>query len=79
MPYDSENPPPSKEFEDLVRYCENETLYLVGCDSNEHHSVWGSTNRNSRGETLMEFLNITNLEIQNRVKRTPSVVEADKR
>jgi hypothetical protein len=64
--YDSEEPPPSKEFEDLVRYCETEDLYLVvGCDSNAHHSVWGSTNCNSRGEGLVEFLNSTNLEILN--------------
>jgi hypothetical protein len=66
LPYDSEDPP-SKEFEDLVRYCEKENLYLdVGCDSNAHHSVWGSTNCNSRGEALVEFLNTTNLEILNR-------------
>jgi hypothetical protein len=59
LPYDSEHPPPSKE---LMRYCENENLYLVvGCDSNEHHSAWGSTNCNSRGEALMEFLNSSNL------------------
>jgi hypothetical protein len=45
LPYDSEDPPPSKEFEDLVRYCEKETLCLVvGCDSNAHRTVWGSTN-----------------------------------
>ena len=40
LPYDSKDPPRSKEFEDLVRYCEKENLYLVvGCDSNAHHSV----------------------------------------
>ena len=40
LPYDSKDPSPSKEFEDLVRYCEKENLYLVvGCDSNAHHSV----------------------------------------
>jgi len=67
LPYDSEDPPLSKELEDLVRYCEKENLYLVvGCESNAHHSVWGSTNRNSRGETLLEFLNTTNLEFLNR-------------
>jgi hypothetical protein len=65
LPYDSEDPP-SKELEDLVRYCEKENLYLVvGCDSNAHHSVWGSTNCNSRGEALLEFLNTTNLKILN--------------
>jgi len=58
LPYDSENPLPSNELEELVWYCENENLYLVvGCDSNAHHSVWGSTNCNIREEALVEFLN----------------------
>jgi len=38
LPYDSEDLPPSEEFEEVVRYCENENLYLVmDCDSNSHH------------------------------------------
>ena len=42
-------------------------LYLlVGCNSNAHRSVWGSTNCNSRVEALVEFPNTTNLEILNR-------------
>jgi hypothetical protein len=69
LPYDSEDPPPSKELDDLVHYFEKENLYLVvGCDSNAHHSVWSSTNCSSRGEALVEFLNTTNLEILNRGK-----------
>jgi hypothetical protein len=65
--YDSEDPPPSKELEELVRYCENENLYLdVVCDSNTHHSAWGSTKCDSRGEALVEFLNSSNLKILNR-------------
>jgi hypothetical protein len=40
LPYNSEDSPPSKEFEELVQYCENENLYLViGCDSNVHHTA----------------------------------------
>jgi hypothetical protein len=67
LTYDSEDPPPSKELEELVEYCENEDLYLVvGCDSSAHHSAWGSTDCNSRGEALIEFLNSSNLEILNR-------------
>jgi hypothetical protein len=67
LPYDSEDPPPSRELEDLVRFCENEGIQLlVGCDSNAHHTTWGSTNCIGRGETLIEFLNSTNLEIFNR-------------
>ena len=50
-----------------MRYFEKEILYLVvGCDSNAHHSVWGSTTCNSRGEALVEFLNTTNMDILNR-------------
>jgi hypothetical protein len=30
-----------------------------------HHITWDSTNCNSRGEALMEFLNYSNLEILN--------------
>jgi hypothetical protein len=36
--YDSEDPPPIKELEDLVQYCEKEHLHLLpGRDSNAHH------------------------------------------
>jgi hypothetical protein len=38
----------------------------VRCDSNAHHTAWGSTNSNCRGEALIEFLNSSNLEILNR-------------
>jgi len=66
LPYDSEDPPPSRELEELVRYCQNENLYLiVGCNSNVHHTAWGSNNCNDRGEALVEFLNSSNLAILN--------------
>ena len=66
LPYDSKDPSPSRELEELVQYCENEDLYLiVGCNSNAHHTAWGSTNCNGRGEALVEFLNSSNLEILN--------------
>jgi len=59
--------PLQPEFEDLVHFCEKENLHLVvQCDSNAHHSLWGSTNCNSRGKALVEFMNTTNLEILNR-------------
>jgi len=45
LPYDSEDPQPSREMEELVRYCEKENLRrIVGCVSNAHHTAWGSTN-----------------------------------
>jgi hypothetical protein len=67
LPFDSEEPPPSRELETLVRYCERENLCLiVGCNSNAHHTAWGSTNCIGRREAVMEFLNSSNLEIINR-------------
>jgi hypothetical protein len=37
----------------------------VGFNSNAHHTAWGSTNCNGRGEALIEF-NSSNMEILNR-------------
>ena len=66
LSYDSEDPPPSRELEELVQYCENKNLFLiVGCDPNAHHTAWAGTNSNDRGEALVEFLNSSNLEILN--------------
>ena len=66
LPYNSEDPPPPKEFEELMHYCESENLYLViGSDSSAHHMVWGSTYCSDRGEALVKFLNSLNLEILN--------------
>jgi hypothetical protein len=66
LPYDFKDPPLTREFEELVRYCEEENLYLVmGCDSNSHHMGWGNTYCNDRGMALLEFLNSSNMEILN--------------
>jgi hypothetical protein len=73
--YDSEDPPPSTELEELMRYCEGENLYLVmECDSNKHHTVSGISNCNDRGVALAKYLNYTNLEILNRAKMPPFAV-----
>ena len=80
LPYDSEDPPPYRELEELLRYCENENIQLlVGCDSNSHHFVWGSTNCNGRGEALIEFLNSTTLEILNKGSEPTFCTSAGKR
>jgi len=63
LPYDSEDPP-TRELEDLVRYCEKEAIpRVVRCDCNAHHTAWSSTNCNGRREALIEFLNSATLEI----------------
>ncbi|XP_008208797.1 uncharacterized protein LOC103316527 [Nasonia vitripennis] len=58
---------PTEEVTRLVEYCEERGLSLVvGCDATAHHLVWGHTNTNDRGTTLLEYLTSTNLEITNR-------------
>ena len=64
LPYDSEDRPPSRGLEERVQHCGKENIQLlVGCDSNAHHTAWGSTNCNG---IIMEFLHSTNLEILNK-------------
>ena len=38
----------------------------MGGDVNAHHTVWGSTDTNSRGEKLLEFIASTSMDIMNR-------------
>jgi hypothetical protein len=58
LPYDSEDPHTSKEFEKLVGYCENKNPM--------HIIVHGVAQTNGRGEALVQFLNSSNLEMLNR-------------
>jgi splicing factor 45 len=66
LPYDSDEPPPSKEVTDIIDYCYRTKKQLtIGCDANEHHTLWVSTDVNPRGESLMEYLVSSNLNILN--------------
>ena len=38
---------------------------LVGDDANSHHTLWGSTDTNSRGNDLLEYLITSDLDIFN--------------
>ena len=56
MAYDSTDHP-SPILGDLVKHCERKKLPLVvGTDCNSHHTAWGSSDLNSRGSTLHEFI-----------------------
>jgi hypothetical protein len=70
LAYDSEDLPLSEEFEELLHYCENETLHIIcGCGGGGglqctsyymgQHQLWYDR------VALMEFLNSTNLETIN--------------
>lgn len=76
LPYDSEDPPPTRELRVLADHCRREGLDLVvGCDANSHHVIWGSSNTNERGSALLQYLSTTNLEILNKGSK-PTFVTA---
>lgn len=61
---------PPIEVQDLVQYCRRtNTPFLIGCDANAHHTVWGSTDINVRGESLLEFILKEHIHIANRGNR----------
>lgn len=67
LPIDAQEPPPSNRMVDLVNHCETRGNHLIiGCDANAHHTSWGSSDNNNRGECLFDFINTVNLEILNR-------------
>jgi ribonuclease HI len=67
LPFDSPNPPPTRELINLVDWCNARSLpLLVGMDANAHHVNWGSTNCNPRGIALLEYIAGENLVIANR-------------
>lgn len=62
LPYDSLQPPPTTYLAQLVNRMKNErSELLLGCDANSHHIGWGSTDTNSRGYSLSEFITSENL------------------
>jgi hypothetical protein len=78
LPYDSDEPPPTKEVRDIIDHCHSKKQLIIGCDANEHHTLWGSTGTNPRGESLMEFLVSSNLNILNHGNK-PTLVVCNRR
>ena len=66
MPYDPQTHPITTNLHRVVQFCKKENWGLVVCaDSNSHHVEWGSTNTNRRGEWLLEYLQLQNLNLEN--------------
>jgi len=67
LPYNDVEPPPPGELERLVTDCRADGAHLIiGCDANSHHTSWGSTNINNRGESLFNYIIANGLDIMNR-------------
>lgn len=76
MPSDAKDKRPGNMVCDVVNFCSNTSRPLVlGCDTNSHHTLWGSSNINGYGEELLEFIASTNLEILNRGKEPTFVTK----
>ena len=66
LPYDDPEPP-SVMMRDIVQHsAEEKKEIILGIDANVHHSVWGSMDINPRGESLMEYMVSTKLDILNK-------------
>jgi len=64
MPHDESSP--TDDFKLVVSYCDTKSFPLiVGSDANAHHVIWGSSDINPRGSSLMEYLCSTALGILN--------------
>jgi hypothetical protein len=51
---------------DIIDYCYSRKKQLViGYNGNAHHTLWGNTGVNPRGESLMEYLVSSNMYILN--------------
>lgn len=65
FPGDGNDPPP-EEVQSFINYCTaQKQKFIIGCDANSHHTVWGSTDTNTRGEQLFEFCLLNNIAINN--------------
>ncbi|XP_055850400.1 uncharacterized protein LOC129914972 [Episyrphus balteatus] len=64
--HDQLGPLPGEKLRRLVADAERQKICLIiGCDANAHHTVWGSTDINDRGESLFDFILSTNLIVSN--------------
>lgn len=62
---DTEEPPPAM-IQKLISFCQKQHLqFVIGCDANAHHSSWGSTDNNKRGESLFNYLSSNDICVLN--------------
>lgn len=58
---------PPVVVQDLVDYCNRKNKqFVIGCDANAHHIIWGSSDTNGRGESLLNYLMSSHINILNK-------------
>ena len=66
MPHDLSSPPPPDPLKRLVIGAKYANVgLLIDGDANSHHTIWGSTNVNERGESFFNFIISNNLMVCN--------------
>ncbi|XP_049315737.1 uncharacterized protein LOC125779142 [Bactrocera dorsalis] len=76
MPHDDEvGPPPALLRRTLEEASRNGADVIIGSDANSRHSIWGSSDTNTRGESLFDFIISEYLCICNR-GNSPTFVTA---
>ena len=63
LPHDGESLLPDKMRSLIMDAQVRKVGVVVGCDANSHHTIWGSTDTNERGESLLDYILSTNLSI----------------
>jgi hypothetical protein len=67
---------PPAEMRCMVSYTsEGEENLLLGCNTNAHHTAWGKTDTNIRGEHLLGYLVSNNLFVLNQGSILPLVAK----
>lgn len=66
MAHDAGEPPPECLQAAVREAAGGRTPLIVGTDANAHHTIWGSTDINERGEQLLNFILGHNLVVGNR-------------
>jgi hypothetical protein len=66
LPYEDPEPPSAMMRDILQHSTEEKKEIILGIDANAHHTLWGSTDINPRGESLMEYMVSTKLNILNK-------------
>jgi hypothetical protein len=54
LPYDSDEPPPTKKMRDIIDHCQSrKKQFIIGCDANAHHILWGRPLWSAIGRRLL--------------------------
>jgi hypothetical protein len=78
LPYDDTVLQPPGELERLVAGCRaGGAQLIISCDANAHHTSWGSSDINKRGESLFNYIMANGLDMMNRGNR-PTFVTSNR-